>query len=66
MFFFIKIYFIRKFVEEIIVFKVEEDRHHIKLDIYLNLFEDELAKTKGARHINGATVNDVLYIANKE
>ena len=58
--------FIRKFVDEIIVFKVDEDRYNIKLDIYLNLLGNELPKIKGARHIDGATDNDVSYLVNQE
>ncbi len=58
--------FIRKFVDEIIVSKVDEDRYNIKLDIYLNLLGNELPKIKGARHIGGATVNDVPYLLNQE
>ena len=58
--------FIRKFVDEIIVFKVDEDRYNIKLDIYLNLLGNELPKIKGARHIDGVTDNDVSYLVNQE
>ena len=58
--------FIRKFVDEIIVSKVDEDRYNIKLDIYLNLLGNELPKIKGARHIDGATDNDVSYLVNQE
>ena len=58
--------FIRKFVDEIIVSKIDEDRYNIKLDIYLNLLGNELPKIKGARHIDGATDNDVSYLVNQE
>lgn len=58
--------FIRKFVDEIIVSKVDEDRYNIKLDIYLNLLGNELPKVKGARHIDSATDNDVPYLSNQE
>ena len=58
--------FIRKFVDEIIVFKLEENRNNIKLDIYLNLFGKELPKIKGIRHIDGATTNDIPYAINKK
>lgn len=58
--------FIRKFVDEIIVSKVDEDRYNIKLDIYLNLLGNELPKIKGARHIDSATDNDVPYLSNQE
>ena len=57
--------FIRKFVDEIIVSKINGDRYNIKLDIYLDLLEEEKAKTKGARHINGVTDDDILYLENQ-
>lgn len=57
--------FIRQFVDEIIVYKIDEDRHNIKLDIYLNLLGIELPKIKGARHGPGTTVKDVGYILNQ-
>ena len=57
--------FIRKFVDEIIVSKIDNDRYDIKLDIYLNLLGSELSKIKGARHIGGATADDILYLKNK-
>lgn len=58
--------FIRKFVDEIIVFKIDNDRHNIKLDIYINLFGKELPKNKGARHKEGRTDNDIPYLLNQE
>ena len=57
--------FIRKFVDEIIVSKIDDDRYNIKLDIYLNLLGNELPKIKGARHIDGATSDDILYLENQ-
>lgn len=54
--------FIRKFVDEIIVSKIGDDRYNIKLDIYLNLFGEEKTKTKGARHINGALEDEIVYL----
>lgn len=57
--------FIRNFVEEIIVFKIDDDRYNIKLDIFLNLFGDEKPRIKGARHINGATADEILYLENQ-
>ena len=57
--------FIRKFVDEIIVSKIDDDRYNIKLDIYLNLLGNELPKIKGARHIAGATSDDILYLENQ-
>ncbi len=58
--------FIRKFVDEIMVYKIEDDRYHIKLDIYLNLLGKELPKRKGARHIDGPIDNDALYLLDQE
>lgn len=58
--------FIRKFVDEVIVFKIDEDRYNIKLDIYLNLLGRELSKIKGGRHKEGPTDNDVPYLLNQE
>ena len=58
--------FIRKFVDEVSVFKIDEDRYNIKLDIYLNLLGRELSKIKGGRHKEGPTDNDVPYLLNQE
>ena len=57
--------FIRKFVDEVIVSKIDNDRYNVKLDIYLNLLGDEKPKSKGARHIDGATDEDILYLENQ-
>jgi len=57
--------FIRKFVDEIIVSKIDGDRYNIKLDIFLNLSGDDNPKIKGARHIDGATADDILYLKNQ-
>ncbi len=57
--------FIRKFVDEIIVSKVDEDRNNIHLDIFLNLFGEEKPRIKGARHIEGAMEDEILYEENK-
>ena len=57
--------FIRKFVDEIIISKIEGDRYNIKLDIYLDLLGEEKLKIKGARHINGPTTDYILYIKNQ-
>lgn len=54
--------FIRKFVDEIIVSKIDDDRYNIKLDIYLNLAGRELTRTKGAKHINGELDGEVKII----
>ena len=58
--------FIRKFVDEIIVSKINDDRYNIKLDIFLNLLGVEKSKTKGARHIDGPKDDEVLYMENVE
>ena len=57
--------FIRKFVDEIIVSKIDGDRYNIKLDIYLDLYGEEKSKIKGAIHINGATDDNILYLENQ-
>lgn len=57
--------FIRKFVDEIIVSKINNDRYNIKLDIYLNLFGEEKCKVKGAKHVGGSSENSVLYLENQ-
>ena len=57
--------FIRKFVDEIIISKIDGDRYNSKLDIYLDLLGEEKSKIKGARHINGATTDDILYLENQ-
>ena len=57
--------FIRKFVDEIIISKIDGDRYNIKVDIYLDLLGEEKIKIKGARHINGSTTNYILYIKNQ-
>ena len=58
--------FIRKFVDEIIISKIDGDRYNIKVDIYLDLLGEEKIKIKGARHINGSTTNYILYIKNQD
>ena len=40
--------FIRKFVDEIIISKIDGDRYNTKLDIYLDLLGEEKSKIKGA------------------
>ena len=57
--------FIRKFVDEIIISKIDGDRYSIKLDIYLDLFGEEKSKIKGAIHINGANDDNILYLENQ-
>ena len=58
--------FIRKFVDEIIVSKVDGDRYNVKLDIFLNLFGTERSHTKGAKHIGGPLENEILYMENQK
>ena len=58
--------FIRKFVDEIIVSKIDEDRYDITLDIYLNLFAEERSRIRGARHIDGPTEDEILYLENQQ
>ena len=55
--------FIRKFVDEVVVSKINDDRYNIKLDIYLNLF-DKKHTNKGLKHINGFLENESLYLEN--
>lgn len=57
--------FIRKFVDEIIISKIDGDRYNIKLDIYLDLYGEEKSKIKGAIHINGANDDNILYLENQ-
>ena len=57
--------FIRKFVDEIIVSKIDDDRYNLKLDIYLDLSALEKSKIKGARHISGPVSDDILYLENQ-
>lgn len=57
--------FIRKFVDEIIISKIDGDRYNIKLDIYLDLYGEEKSKIKGAIHINGANDDKILYLENQ-
>ena len=44
--------FVDKFLEEIIVYKEDNDRHKLLLKIYLNLQRKTLPTGTGARHIN--------------
>ena len=44
--------FVDKFLEEIIVYKENNDRHKLILKIYLNLLKEFIPNEKGARHIN--------------
>ena len=44
--------FVDKFLEEIIVYKEDSDRHKLMLKIYLNLLKKPIPTGKGARHID--------------
>ena len=44
--------FVDKFLEEIIVYKEDDDRHKLMLKIYLNLLKKTISTGKGARHID--------------
>ena len=44
--------FVDKFLEEIIVYKGDNDRHKLMLKIYLNLLKKPIPTGKGARHID--------------
>ena len=57
--------FIRVFLDEIIVSKINNDRYNIKFDIFLNLLGTERYHSKGAKHINGALENEILYLKNQ-
>lgn len=57
--------FIKKFVDEIIVSKTDNDRYNIHLDIYLNLNNLIINKNKGAKHIKGPLDKELLYTENK-
>ena len=58
--------FIRKFVDEIIISKVDNDRYNVKLDIFLDLFGVERSHTKGAKHTNGPFENEILYLESQQ
>ncbi len=56
--------FIKKFVDEIIISKIDNNRYNIHLDIYLNLNGNIKEKIKGARHQEGPLEGEKLYINN--
>ena len=56
--------FIREFVDEIIVSKIDENRYNLKLDIYLNLIGEENNKTKGSRHIKSISEVATIFLKN--
>lgn len=55
--------FVDRFLEEIIVYKEDNDRHKLILKIYLNLLKKPISTVKGARHIDD---NNSLPIFSKE
>lgn len=55
--------FVDKFLEEIIVYKEDNDRHKLLLKIYLNLLKKQIPTKTGARHISD---DDSLPIFSKE
>lgn len=55
--------FVDKFLEEIIVYKENNDRHKLLLKIYLNLLKNPIPTKTGARHIND---DEFLPIFSKE
>ena len=55
--------FVNKFLEEIIVYKENNDRHKLLLNIYLNLLKKHIPIGKGARHIKD---NNSLPIYSEE
>lgn len=57
--------FIRKFVDEIIVNKIDNNRYSVNLDIYINLTGLEKKKKRGASHINGPSDTDIFFITNE-
>ena len=58
--------FIRYFLDEIIISKINNNRNNIKLDIYLNLLDYEKKYTKGSKHINNLLNDEILYIENQK
>ena len=57
--------FVRNFVEQIVVSKIDNDRYNIKLDIYLNLSGITHRHTKSAKCINELLKEDNLYLENQ-
>ena len=57
--------FIRKFIDEIIISKVNNNRYNIKLDIYLDLSGSEKIKTKGSKYINKVSNDYKIYLSNQ-
>ena len=57
--------FVRNFVEQIVVSKIDNDRYNIKLDIYLNLSGITHRHTKGAKCINELLKENNLYLENQ-
>ena len=53
--------FVDKFLEEIIVYKEDNDRHKLILKIYLNLLKKTIPTGTGARHINDDNSMPIFY-----
>ncbi len=58
--------FIKKFVDEIIVYKINNNRKDLRLEIYLNMSCTNKTRIKGARHIKGKFKNEKLFLENKK
>ncbi len=58
--------FVRSFVDEIIVSKINNDRNNIFLSIYLNYKENNQIRIKGSRHIEGPLDNEILCLENQK
>ena len=54
--------FIRKFVDEIVISKIDGNRNYINLDIYLNLKGEDIGKINGFRHKKGMLYNEKVFI----
>lgn len=58
--------FIRNFVDEIIVSKIEGDRYNLHLDIFLDFFSSKRVRTRGAYHIDGKLDDEIIYCQNQK
>ena len=54
--------FIRKFVDEIVISKLNNDRYNIKMDIYLNLFDCEFNIKNGSKQLGGPLNTDTIFL----
>lgn len=53
--------FVETFLDEIIVSKIDDDRHNIKLDIFLNLSEKSTIITKGSKYLKNIDKYFCIY-----